>query len=107
MSDKYIEKYRYDRRAAMLLSSEEYIASIDTPLYLQPSIDSYRGLLGSVKPGSRVLEIGAGMGENTEFMLKHGLQVHSTDISSNSIEVMSNRFAKYENFGRRWLIWKI
>lgn len=98
MNDKNIEEARYDSRAAKILESTEYQNSPQFPLYMQPPIDSYKDLLKSISPGSKVLEIGAGMGEKTEFMLKLGLDVLATDISLKSVEVMANRFAKYEAF---------
>lgn len=44
------------------------------------------------------MEIGGGIGENTEFLLECGFNVCATDISSISVEVMKKRFSKYGNF---------
>ena len=90
MNDKNIEETRYNDRAAKLLESSEYVKLTFLPLYLQPPTDSYKSLLKSIPPGCRVLEIGAGMGEITEFMLELGLNVLATDISPKSVEVMAN-----------------
>jgi 16S rRNA A1518/A1519 N6-dimethyltransferase RsmA/KsgA/DIM1 with predicted DNA glycosylase/AP lyase activity len=44
--------------------------------------------------GSFVLEIGAGMGENTEFLLATEAKVCATDISEHSLSVIEKRFNK-------------
>ena len=41
-----------------------------------------------------MLEIVVGMGENTEFLLKLGLEVHVTDIPPKSVKVLVNKLAK-------------
>ena len=45
-----------------------------------------------VYESANVLEIGAGMGENTEFLLATGAKVYATDISEHSLSVMGKRF---------------
>jgi len=47
------------------------------------------------------LEIGAGMGENTECLLEGGSTVCATDISSNSVRLMEKRFGTYKEFSAR------
>jgi ubiquinone/menaquinone biosynthesis C-methylase UbiE len=42
--------------------------------------------------GSFVLEIGAGMGENTKFLLATEAKVCATDISEYSLSVIEKRF---------------
>ena len=98
MNDKNIEETRYNDRAAKFLESSEYVKLTLLPLYLQPPTNSYKSLLKSIPLGCRVLEIGAGMGENTELMLELGLNVLATDISPKSVKVMANRFAEYKTF---------
>ena len=66
--------------------------------HLQDPVSSYKNLLAGLPHGSKVLEIGAGMGENTEFLLELGLEVCATDISSISVEVLVNKFAKHDSF---------
>ena len=58
----------------------------------------YFYLLEEKSGQSKLLEIGAGMGENTGSLLDMSFKVTSTDISSKSVEVMRNRFSKYSNF---------
>ena len=98
MNDKNIEKIRYDRRAKKILDLGNYVLSGRLPGFLQQPVSSYKNLLAVIPRGSRVLEIGAGMGENTEFLLELGLEVCSTDISTISVEVLVNKFAKYDSF---------
>ena len=68
------------------------------PRYLQPAYDAYQKLFEEKQRGSKVLEIGAGLGENTEFLLERGFAVYATDISSKSVDVMNRRFTRYDNF---------
>lgn len=98
MKDKNIEKYRYDDRAKKYLELENNVLPTHLPAHMQPAVSSYKSLLAEVHPGSKVLEIGAGMGENTEFLLELGLAVCATDISTKSVEIMLNKFAKYDSF---------
>jgi ubiquinone/menaquinone biosynthesis C-methylase UbiE len=93
MNDKDVEKYRYDGRAKKLLGLKNYEILRQDPRYLQPAVSSYRSLLEQISPGSKVLEIGAGMGEHTEMLLELGLVVCATDISTKSVEILVDRFA--------------
>jgi len=98
MSDKNIEIGRYDKRAAKLLALNDKIVSADFASYLRSPIDSYENLLCGIPLGSNVLEIGAGMVQNTEDLLKLGLEVSAIDISSKSVEVLENKFSGYDLF---------
>jgi len=98
MNDKNIEKIRYDQRAKKILDLESYALSDELPCFLQLPVSSYKNLLAGIPRGSKVLEIGAGMGENTEFLLELGLEVCATDISTFCVEVLVNKFAKYNSF---------
>lgn len=98
MNDKNKEKGRYDRRAKKILELEKYDLSNEIPVYLQQPLISYKNLFAGLPRGSKVLEIGAGMGENTEFLLELGFEVCATDISNKSIQVMANRYAKFDSF---------
>ena len=97
MIDKDIERNRYNRRAERVLHLNDY-TKYRNPRYLQPAYDAYQKLFEGKQRGSKVLEIGAGMGENTEFLLERGFAVYAVDISSKSVDVMNWRFAKYDNF---------
>jgi len=97
--DKNKEINRYDKRAAELLKNQSYETSSGLYSYMMDPVYSYWNLLGDFPAGSRVLEIGAGMGENSEFLLKKGYILTATDISPNSVEVLKKKFSSYENFG--------
>ena len=97
MDDKNIEKARYDKRADFF--SETINPTFENiALYLMPPVNSYNCLLSKIPKGLKVLEIGAGMGENTEFLLKQGLNVTATDISSSSVEFLKNNYDSYDSF---------
>ena len=98
MIDKDIEKHRYDNRANIFLDSNNLYHFDKTPIYLNTPYYYYFHLLEEKSGQSKLLEIGAGMGENTSSLLDMSFKVTSTDISSKSVEVMRNRFSKYSNF---------
>lgn len=97
MDDKHIEEARYDRRAE-LFSNKINPTFENIALYLTPPVNTYYRLLSKIPAGLKVLEIGAGMGENSEFLLKQGLNVTATDISSNSVRVLKNNYSAYDSF---------
>ena len=96
--DKNKERNRYDQRASELLKNQSYELSSGLYSYMMEPVFSYRNLLGQLPAGCRVLEIGAGMGENSEFLLKKGHILTATDISPNSVEVLKKKYASYKNF---------
>jgi len=98
MNDKNTEIKRYDQRAEHALDHNKHLFSNKSPLYLRPPEDDYRSMLSDILPGSKVLEIGAGMGENTLPLLDVGLIVCATDISPKSVRVMEKRFVCYKQF---------
>jgi ubiquinone/menaquinone biosynthesis C-methylase UbiE len=98
MIDKDIEKHRYDNRANIFLDSNNFYHFDKIPTYLNAPYQYYFHLLEENSGQSKLLEIGAGMGENTGSLLDMSFKVTSTDISSKSVEVMRNKFSKYSNF---------
>jgi len=98
MIDKDIEKHRYDNRANIFLDSNNPYHFDKIPTYLNTPYQYYFHLLKRKSGQSKLLEIGAGMGENTSSLLDMSFKVTSTDISSKSVEVMRNKFSKYSNF---------
>jgi len=101
MNDKETEKARYDNRANLLIGSGKFDIEVDLPKYLRPPYDFYFDLLRRQSLQSKVLEIGAGMGENTKILLDFGFNVIAVDISPKSIEVMNKRFSNYVNFSAK------
>ena len=98
MIDKDIEKHRYDNRANIFLDSNNLYHFDKIPTYLNTPYQYYFHLLKRKSGQSKLLEIGAGMGENTSSLLDMSFKVTSTDISSKSVKVMRNKFSKYSNF---------
>jgi ubiquinone/menaquinone biosynthesis C-methylase UbiE len=90
MSDKDIEKNRYNNNALdndAIFSVNKLTRPLKTPyIFYQKLISDY------AHNDSFVLEIGAGMGENTEFLLATGARVCAIDISEHSLSVMERRF---------------
>ncbi len=98
MIDKDIERRRYDNRAKFWLNANELDCIDQTPKHLNIPYEHYFKLLEEVYDQHKLLEIGAGMGENTSSLLDASFKVTSTDISPKSVKVMRNRFSKYSNF---------
>ena len=99
MIDKEIERLRYNARAKSLLDTGGLgQVGNQLPKYLNAPYEFYFTLLRKRGGYSKLLEIGAGMGENSSSLLDMSFKVTSTDISSKSVEVMRNKFSKYSNF---------
>ena len=103
MSDKIIEKKRYDNRAVINLKKHKnkILKNSFHPSYLKTPVNYYFNFLKKL-PKKKLLEIGAGMGENTEQLLKMSYkEVCATDISSLSVKLMNLKFSKYKNFSSK------
>jgi SAM-dependent methyltransferase len=94
VSDLELEKNRYDERAR----DELQMFSIDkspTTYYsefISPIFDKYYELICIViKPGMRVLEIGAGTGAHTKILIDSGAEVTAQDISRVSLDVLRSK----------------
>jgi ubiquinone/menaquinone biosynthesis C-methylase UbiE len=99
MNDKNIELNRYNSRASRHMVSSNYIPVNCSKSYLQSPYNSYKQLLKRSENQSNVLEIGAGMGENTNFLLDmHFDKIYATDISPKSVEIIKKRFSGYAGF---------
>ncbi|AYQ56976.1 hypothetical protein MS2017_1279 [Bathymodiolus thermophilus thioautotrophic gill symbiont] len=93
MSDKNIEKNRYNSEAQNALDAGNYSSVNNLTLPLKKPYDFYESIIAMhINDKSFVLEIGAGMGENTEFLLATGAKVCATDISEHSLGVIEKRF---------------
>ena len=101
MIDKDIEKHRYDNRANIFLDSNNFYQVDKIPAYLNTPYQYYFHLLEEKSGQSKLLEIGAGMGENTSPLLDMSFKVISTDISSKSVKVMKGKFSGYSNFSTK------
>lgn len=102
-SDKELECQRYDNRAASLLSKNEGFSSVtgsnEIPLSLRAPYLFYESQIKEnvTSEKFRVLEIGAGTGAFTWFILATGAQVYATDISINSLSVLEKKYEGYDN----------
>ena len=98
--DLLVEKRRYDARADGLMhnseqgevkSNFEVISDNYDPKY--KALIEYRNLLeATITHGSKVLELGAGMGENTEPLLNKNCDLYLLDISQISLIVAKRRW---------------
>ena len=61
----------------------------------QHLIDAVVGEQLSLKPGSRVLDVGCGLGGNMLFFANRGCFVHGIDISGVMVSIASERYLKY------------
>jgi len=100
MTDKDIERRRYDERARSLRAGANTALSIHSgssavASHLRDPYERYESLIAEfIGPGSKVLEIGAGTGEFTGTALNSGAAVVATDISSASLDVLFDRHRK-------------
>ena len=93
MNDKEIEKNRYNNSAIGAFENNSILNIDELALPLRVPYIYYRKMIQEyVYESANVLEIGAGMGENTEFLLATGAKVYATDISEHSLSVMGKRF---------------
>jgi ubiquinone/menaquinone biosynthesis C-methylase UbiE len=93
MIDKNIEKNRYNKSAKNALKNNDLFSVNNLTLPLKAPYFFYQLVINKYADSdSLILEIGAGMGENTELLLATGAKVCSTDISKDSLDVLGRRF---------------
>jgi len=98
MIDKDIERRRYDNRAKFRLNANKLNHINKIPKYLNIPYKHYFKLLEGLHDQPKLLEIGAGMGENTDLLLDMQFEITSTDISQKSVEVMRGMFSDNADF---------
>lgn len=98
MNDKYIEIKRYDDRAQKILVEKITIKKI--PQYINAPYQYYFSFIKKLKK-NKLLEIGAGTGQNTLRLIKMKFKVCATDLSPLSVEAMNKRYSKYKNFSSK------
>ncbi|MBM4229326.1 MAG: class I SAM-dependent methyltransferase [Gammaproteobacteria bacterium] len=102
MSDKDVERERYDFRAAALFSrlgsgSRRFLGASAVRADIRAPYLAYeREVSIHVREGLWVLELGAGTGEFSHAILSAGGRLLAVDISSKALEVLGLRF---RNFG--------
>jgi ubiquinone/menaquinone biosynthesis C-methylase UbiE len=93
MSDKLIEVKRYNDRAQSFLKKNILHSENNLSDPLKVPYIYYKKLISNYScSSSYILEIGSGMGENTGFLVSTGAKVFATDISRQSLKVISKRF---------------
>jgi 16S rRNA A1518/A1519 N6-dimethyltransferase RsmA/KsgA/DIM1 with predicted DNA glycosylase/AP lyase activity len=93
MLDKEIEKNRYNNEANKALEGNKFFSVNKLTQPLKMPYIFYQKLISDYShKGSFVLEIGAGMGENTEFLLATEAKVCATDISEHSLSVFNRKY---------------
>ena len=102
MIDKDVEKYRYDKEAEILLSADKLNQIEKTPKYLNTPYEFYFKFLEGKNSQSKLLEIGAGTGQNTGSLIDMSYKVCATDISLKSVELMKKRFYGCVNFSAQY-----
>ena len=98
MIDKDIERRRYCNRANFWLNVNKLDHINKIPKSLNAPYEHYFKLLDELHDNPKLLEIGAGMGENTGLLLDMPFKITSTDISQKSVEVMRRAFSDNANF---------
>ena len=96
MDDKQIEIERYDERALKIINYRKHNKK-KIKAYINVPYKYYFKSFKKVKK-NKLLEVGAGTGENTLRLIKMKFNVCATDISPKSVEVMSQKYSKYKNF---------
>jgi len=101
INDKQLEVRRYDKRAQEIINIDKKQYYVKIKEYIYEPYKYYFKLLGKLKNNNKLLEIGAGIGQNTFELIKMNFDVCATDISSKSVKVMNKRFSKYKNFSAK------
>lgn len=96
MSDKDIEKNRYENRAKLLLDNNKLYYENKLPKYLNaPYLEYEKAHIKHIYKRDKVLEIGAGIGTYTHSLLKTGAFVVATDISPSSLKIIKKKYKEY------------
>lgn len=97
--DKKIEIDRYDQRALQVLNYKKN-SKKKIKDYINVPYQYYFSLLKKLKK-TKLLEIGAGTGEDIFKLIKMKFNVCATDISPKSVEVLNKKYSKYKNFSSK------
>jgi ubiquinone/menaquinone biosynthesis C-methylase UbiE len=97
--DKKIEIDRYDQRALQVLNYKKN-SKKEIKDYINVPYQYYFSLLKKLKK-TKLLEIGAGTGEDIFKLINMKFNVCATDISPKSVEVLNKKYSKYKNFSSK------
>jgi ubiquinone/menaquinone biosynthesis C-methylase UbiE len=98
MFDKDIETKRYDDVADSFLKDNNINKNVEIPKYLYAPYEFYFASLKIENEKSKLLEIGAGTGNNTGPLIKMFYKVCATDISLKSVRLLKKKFKGNTNF---------
>lgn len=96
--DTEIERSRYDARARELLESGKLLSGdYDFLINCSPEHRNafqkyYENILKNVKPGMKVLELGAGHGTHSTPPINGGGELWALDISDESLKILAKRY---------------
>ena len=104
MSDKKIEKERYDLRADAYLSAnvdtclvDDYLSTI--PVDMRSPYIFFKKIVSCYLDETKtILEIGSGTGAITNWLVQSGAAVTASDISPRSVEFLNRIYRCKENF---------
>ena len=100
MSDKEIERHRYDQRATNAILGNAFLSTGGVfairGIYRAPYFRYVELIKRHLACGSVALEVGAGSGLFTGDLLKTGAQVLATDISKKSLEILALNYANFD-----------
>jgi SAM-dependent methyltransferase len=99
MNDKQLEIQSFDNKALEVINFKKN-TKIKIKDYINVPYKYYFSLIRKLKK-SKLLEIGAGTGQNTFRLIKLNFDVCATDISPESVRVMRQKFSKYKNFSSK------
>ena len=104
MNDKQTEKYRYDALAdakskdkMKILSGDDFLSSLHLDMQEPYRCFKQKLDLHSIS-AKRVLEIGAGTGAVSKWLIAKNATVTLSDISPKSVQLLQKRFCNYSNF---------
>ena len=90
LTDKQVEKMRYDNRAS--LGNRKLDGVVSVPFYLRGAYEEYEDVISNeICSEDLVLELGCGTGEWTGILLESGAHVVAADISIKSLGLLRSR----------------
>jgi SAM-dependent methyltransferase len=91
VNDKELEKRRYEAQASVIAERFDFDLLAD---YLkEPYIFYMNRIVSLLKPGHKILELGSGTGNFTQFLLRTNATIIASDISPKSLEVLKNTYS--------------
>ena len=102
MNDELVEQNRYELRSKQILDKSKVLKFKnplnEMPIYLHSPYEKFIEIINSyIDPSDYVLEIGAGKGEFTEFLIRTKANIIATDISTNSVKIVNTIFKDRNN----------